>query len=239
MRVKRGGVDFFLPPLGGRTEELPQVLEAVKAYEGQSFALHGIGQRAKERLEQALPGLVFETDRDNWDYVYLREKLATLSGRKLHGQKNHYNAFVREQPNYVFEPITADSLHECLSFAYAWCDWRAIHDPSIGEERLAIFRALSNFTALGLRGGLIRIDGRIQAFSYGSKINEDTAVLHVEKANPAIRGLYTAICKDCAQQLWGDVTYLNREEDMGNQALRQAKQALHPEFMIEKYSCRY
>ncbi len=239
VRVKRGGTDFFLPPLGGKTEGLPEVLEAIKAYEGHAFALRGIAQSAKERLASAVPELVFEEDRDNWDYVYLREKLAALSGRKLHGQKNHYNAFLRDHPDYSFEPITAANLHECASFAYAWCDSRAMHDPSIGEERLAISRALGNFAALGLRGGLIRIDGRVQAFGYGSKINDDTAVLHVEKANPGIRGLYTAICKECAEKIWGDVVYLNREEDMGHETLRQAKQALHPEFMVEKFSCIY
>ena len=68
------------------------------------------------------------------------------------------------------------------------------------------------------------------------KINDDTAVLHVEKANPDIRGIYAAINKEFAEHAWGDVVYLNREEDMGHEGLRTAKESYHPEFMIKKYS---
>ena len=239
VRVKRNDVDFFLQPFGGRDEDLPLVLEELKAYEGHSFEMHGIYEDSKARFERIMPKLQFTEDRDNWDYVYLREKLATMSGRKLHGQKNHYNAFCKAYPQHVYEEISESNLHECMSFASAWCDWRALEDSSVGEERLAIHQALENFVALQLRGGLIRIDGRVQAFSFGSKINDDTAVLHVEKANPGIRGLYTAICKEFAQNAWGDVKYLNREEDMGHEGLRTAKQALHPEFMVQKYNLIY
>ena len=60
--------------------------------------------------------------------------------------------------------------------------------------------------------------------------------LHVEKANPDIRGIYAAINKEFAEHAWGDVVYLNREEDMGHEGLRTAKESYHPEFMIKKYS---
>lgn len=75
--------------------------------------MHGIYDFTKERFERVMPGLTYEEDRDNWDYVYLQEKLATLSGRKLHGQKNHYNAFVKAHPDFVYEPITMDNMMEC------------------------------------------------------------------------------------------------------------------------------
>lgn len=51
-----------------------------------------------------------------------------------------------------------------------------------------------------------------------------------------MRGLYTAITKEFAAHAWDDVIYLNREEDMGIPGLRNAKEALHPEFMVKKYN---
>ena len=183
-----------------------------------------------------MPGLTYEEDRDNWDYVYLQEKLATLSGRKLHGQKNHYNAFVKAHPDFVYEPITMDNMMECLNFGERWCDEHMSEDPSLLCEKYAIQEAFLSFEQLELRGGAIRFDGKIQAFSFGKKINEDTAVLHVEKARHDVRGLYTAITKEFAAHAWTDVKYLNREEDMGHPGLREAKMALHPEFMVKKYN---
>ena len=123
IKVKRNEVDFFLQPFGGKDEDLPLLMEELKEYHGgKPFRLHGVYECTKERLNRMFPGLEFEDDRDNWDYVYLREKLATLSGRKYHGQKNHYNAFKKANPDFVYEPITDANKAECLAFGEKWCD---------------------------------------------------------------------------------------------------------------------
>lgn len=237
LKVKRNNVDFYIQPFGGRDEDLPRLMQELKEeHRGKPFEMHGIYDFTKERFERVMPGLTYEEDRDNWDYVYLQEKLATLSGRKLHGQKNHYNAFVKAHPDFVYEPITMDNMMECLNFGERWCDEHMAEDPSLLCEKYAIQEAFLSFEQLELRGGAIRFDGKIQAFSFGKKINDDTAVLHVEKARHDVRGLYTAITKEFAAHAWTDVKYLNREEDMGHPGLREAKQALHPEFMVKKYN---
>ena len=160
----------------------------------------------------------------------------TLAGRKYHGKKNHCNAFVKEYPDYVYEEMNRSNIDECIAFGDMWCERRMGDDPSLVCEKCAIHEALNNFEALKLRGGVIRIGGKVEAFSFGEKINDNTAVLHVEKANPEIRGLYSVINRDFAKNAWGDVTYLNREEDMGIEGLRMAKESYKPEFMVKKYS---
>lgn len=237
IKVKRNDVDFFLQPFGGRDEDLPQLFVKMKEYhEGKPFAIHGIYEEGKERLEKAFPNMAFSEDRDNWDYVYLREKLAALSGRKYHGKKNHFNAFKKEYPDYVYEKLGPNNFEECKQFGDKWLAERIGEDASLKCEQFAIHEALDNFEGLGLRGCAIRLNGKIEAFSFGKKINDDAAVLHVEKANPEIRGLYAAINKEFATNAWEDVTYLNREEDMGHEGLRIAKESYHPEFMVKKYS---
>ena len=212
------------------------LIEEIRESNGGPFEMHGIYDFTKERFEKVMPGLEYIEDRDNWDYVYLREKLATMSGRKLHGQKNHYNAFCKAHPDFTYEPITFANMRECLEFGEKWCNEHKVEDPSLECELYAIQQAFLSFEQLELRGGAIRFDGKIQAFSFGKKINEDTAVLHVEKADHNVRGLYTAMTKEFAAHAWDDVIYLNREEDMGIPGLRNAKEALHPEFMVKKYN---
>lgn len=240
LKVKRHNCAFYLQPFGGRDEDLPSVMDKLlEDNGGQPFEMHGIYEDTKERFERIFPKLEFEDDRDNWDYIYLREKLQSLSGRKLHGQKNHFNAFVKKHPDYTYEPISGENIVECLAFGEAWCDQRSKIDATDKEERFAIQEACCNFEALGLRGGIIRFDGKIQAFSFGKKINDDTAVLHVEKAVIGERGLYQAMCKEFAYHAWQDVIYLNREEDMGIPGLRKAKEDMHPELMWKKYNIVY
>lgn len=209
----------------------------MKEYHGGGFEFHGIYESSLERLGKLAFEEEFVEDRDSWDYVYLQKDLATLSGRKFHGQKNHYNAFKKANPDYTFELINPENYAECLNFGEEWCRSRMDTDASIYWEWRALQEAFVNFEALGLRGGAIRIGGRIQAFSFGKAINDVICDENVEKANPQIRGLYTAIQKECAEKVWGDMTYINREEDMGNEGLRKAKEALHPAFMVKNTIC--
>ena len=88
---------------------------------------------------------------------------------------------------------------------------------------------------LGLLGGLIRIDGKAEAFTLGEQMNADTVVAHIEKADPAITGLYPVINQEFCRRLGAEVEYVNREEDMGNEGLRKAKESYYPVKLVEKY----
>ncbi len=237
IKVNKNDVDFFLQPFGGCSDNLPELIEALKEYNNnQPFEFHGMYECSVERFKKVYPNLEVVEDRDNWDYVYLRENLANIAGRKYHGQKNHYNSFKKNYPDYVFEEITPNIYSECLEFGENWCEKRIDNDPSLECELCAMREAFVNFERLGLRGGAIRINGKIEAFSFGKKINDEVAVIHVEKANPEFKGIYAAINKETAMNIWTDVKYLNREEDMGVEGLRRAKESYHPEFLVKKYN---
>ena len=136
IKVKRNDVDFFLQPFGGRDEDLPKLMQEIKEYNGgKPFEIHGIYEDGKERLLKAFPDLEITDDRDNWDYVYLQQKLATLAGRKYHGKKNHCNAFVKEYPDYVYEEMSRSNIDECIAFGDMWCEGvRKMRHPRSAEQ---------------------------------------------------------------------------------------------------------
>ena len=178
-------------------------------------------------------------DRDNYDYVYLSEKLISLSGRKLHSKKNHLNAFRKEHPDAQFLPITDEIVTQCKLTINGWYKQHAQEapaDPFIALERQAIIEVLNNFEDFQLKGGAILIGQRVVAFTFGEQLNDDTAVIHVEKADPEVRGAYPAINQAFVEHAWSDMTYINREEDMGIEGLRQAKESYKPVKLIEKFN---
>lgn len=178
-------------------------------------------------------------DRDNFDYVYLAEKLINLSGRKLHSKKNHLNAFRKLYPQAEYLPITDDLITPCKIELNNWYKLRLQDDPDdpfIGWERKAVMEILNDFHYFNLKGGAIRLGSRIVAFTFGEQLNRDTAVIHVEKADPDIRGAYPAINQAFVEHEWSHLTYINREEDMGHEGLRRAKESYKPEKMIEKFN---
>ncbi|HQI78527.1 MAG TPA: phosphatidylglycerol lysyltransferase domain-containing protein, partial [Petrotogaceae bacterium] len=106
-------------------------------------------------------------------------------------------------------------------------------------EKIAIFRALENFDKLGLTGGILKVSGKIAGFTFGEPISEDTVLIHIEKADPDTKGAYTAINQVFLEKQWKHMSYVNREEDLGLEGLRKAKESYHPVKMIEKYGCEF
>lgn len=178
-------------------------------------------------------------DRDNFDYVYLAQDLINLSGRKFHGKKNHLNAFRKEYPDAEYLPITEEIIPQCREQLNIWSETHKRanpDDPFIGYEQAAIHEIFDHFDAFKLKGGAILLDDKVVAFTFGERLNSDTAVIHVEKADPSIRGIYVAINQGFVEHEWSDVIYINREEDMGIEGLRKAKESYRPIKMIEKFN---
>jgi hypothetical protein len=175
-------------------------------------------------------------DRDNSDYVYLTRDLIRLSGNKYHRKKNHLNQFTK---NHVFEyrELTVDLVECFLEMQEGWCQLRECAErPDLLAEDYAIREALIRFEELHYRGGAILMNSRVEAFALGEPLSRDTAVIHVEKANPDIPGLYAAINQLFCLNAWSRLTYINREQDMGSEGLRKAKESYYPHHMVNKYT---
>lgn len=238
------GTRIMLQPFCAEERETAAVEKIVAWFreQGQPCRFMGLEKSFAEKLA-AMPAYHFElgTSENESDYVYLAEKLATLSGRKLHSKKNHLNAFRKLYPQAVYVPITEDILPACREVLDEWYQNRTHttekDDPFITTERKGILEVFDDWAFFGVTGGAIRNGGRIVAFTFGEQLNTDTAVVHVEKADPDMRGAFTAINQGYVEHTWlGKVTYINREEDMGLPGLRHAKESYKPVKRIEKFT---
>jgi hypothetical protein len=198
-------------------------------------------ERSDSRLWKELVaagGFKGETERDHFDYVYQTADLIHLVGGHYQQKRNHLNNFQRFH-RHTYEALTPNNLAACLDLAQKWCEIkRCEEDLSLMEEREAVKEALTHFQDLGLTGGAIYIEGRLEAFTVGERLNDDTVVIHLEKANPEVRGLYAAINQAFLEHAWQDIPWVNREQDLGEPGLRQAKLSYHPHHLEEKFTLR-
>ena len=189
-------------------------------------------ERYLERLKQAFPSMVYEDDRDNADYVYLASDLIGLRGRKYDGKRNHIKKF-KEKYTYEYSDMSERLTEDCIRLAETW--YHSKHDPSLEADLLATREALTHFSQLGLKGSAILIDGAVRAFSITEPLNPDTAVIHIEKYDPAYEGLPQVINQQLCEHICGVYTYINREQDLGNEGLRRSKMSYNPAFILNKY----
>ncbi|MBW1764419.1 MAG: DUF2156 domain-containing protein, partial [Deltaproteobacteria bacterium] len=117
-----------------------------------------------------------------------------------------------------------------------WCELKYCEGSrSLSSEDIAIHEAMIHFDTLDYKGCVIKINSRIEAFSIGEQLNSNTAVVHIEKANPDIPGLYVAVNQFFCQDAWAEVEYINREQDLGIEGLRKVKESYYPDHMVNKY----
>lgn len=179
-----------------------------------------------------------EEDRDNFDYVYNVKDLIALKGNKYHDKKNKVNKF-RSLYRYEYLTLTPELIGKCLAYEDYWCEVRDCEkEPGLEKEQCAVYRMLINFGPLGIKGGLIRIDGKVAALTIGEKFLSDTMVIHVEKANSEIPGLYQVINQEFLMHEASDCEFVNREQDLGNPGLRRAKMSYNPVRFVKKYKIR-
>lgn len=175
--------------------------------------------------------------RDDYEYLYLTENLKNLKGKNFHSKRNHISAFSKAY-NWSYETITPKILPEIFKMADKWTEEmkKVTEDSqSIEVENAALKEYLPLMKQLNLRGGCIRVNGEIIAFTFGSPINNKVFDIHVEKALPEFRTAYSVINREFVLNELSDYEYVNREDDMGLEGLRKAKLSYHPDILLKKY----
>lgn len=194
----------------------------------------GVTPACADNLELSFPNAFSFSWNDNYaDYIYLREKLVTLSGKKLQSKRNHINKFKKLYPDYSFQPIQESHIPLYRSFADAWLE-KAVDKVGLDVENRMIHRLLDGFKELELMGGALFVNDVIVAITLGSPINYETFDVHIEKANADYEGAYTVINNEFARYIPEQYRFINREEDLGIPGLRFAKESYQPEVRLLK-----
>ncbi len=224
---------------GDKKATIEKLIEFSKGL-GVNLEFFGMTEKDRDELQFLFPKQFEITEeRDYFDYLYTSESLATLVGRKLASKRNHISYFEKTF-DWKYEPITKENIHKCELLNEHWERLNREKNPEeIGDEHLAIKKALANFFELGFEGGILTIENEIVAFTFGERLNNNTFCTHVEKAYGNIRGAYQMINREFARQLRDRYEYINREDDTGSEGLRRAKLSYHPHRLVIKYSAIY
>ena len=206
----------------------------------QPLRMHCMLEEEFQMIEEWYPGrFVMTTRRQDSDYLYEREKLASLAGKKLHGKRNHIHRFEERYPDWHYESMCDENEELCAKMAMKWClDNCADQDANwqherIDESKLVVY-AIRHRDELGMKGGALFAGGQVVAITLGEHLTDDTFVVHFEKAFPEIQGAYPMINREFVRNELKEYTYVNREEDLGDEGLRKAKLSYRPIRLIHK-----
>ncbi len=233
-------------PLGaGEKKEVLDAIIGDACARGIRCLITGVSPQAKETIERLYPGgFRFTADEGTFDYVYGIDDLADLPGKKYHNKRNHLARFAEAYPDAIVEVITEENQPLAARMLEEWYAEREEEDPhaDFALEKAAAQKALREREALSMEGMILRDGDSVLAVTLGSRMSADTFDVQFEKARRGVQGAYAAINRAFARHIrekYPSVRYLDREEDMGIEGLRQAKRSYHPLYRLEKFRAEY
>lgn len=164
---------------------------------------------------------------NNDDYLYLADELSHLSGKKFKPKRNLVNSFQKKY-DYKVYPLNEININEL----------NILNDENFEGEKEAIILAIQSIDTLNLDGLFIVIENKIVALTIGTYSN-DTFITHFEKVDYSYTGIAQAINYLLANYLTGKVKYINREEDLGIEGIKIAKESYNPIDKIKSYTAYY
>jgi hypothetical protein len=227
------------PPIGDNLQDAFDYIKQLHDESNINIEMERIPEAMVEIIRENLPHIQIIEDRNNFDYVYRTPDLRDLPGGDYFNERKKLNKIKRTY-QLEFVPLNQELISEVADSQDSWCESRDCEeDPSLLFEHHAIQDILTNWTTLKFSGGVLRLDGKIKAYTLGEALNLNTMVTHVEKADSEIIGLYQAINQQYAEIIAADYDFINREQDLGIENLRYAKTNYHPVKMIKKFKAQF
>ena len=239
-RLMHGGQAYYFTPVVSdelMAKAYKEIIEYAKENGEASIKFICLTEKSTKIFGELFPDTLIEADRDNADYIYEVEKLSEFSGKSLHAKKNHKNKFFSLYKDvYRFKSMTKDDVAGCLEFNKKWYELNK--EFALEDEKEATEQLLMNFEKIGLVGALIFVNGKLCAYTLASSLcdGSDTLIIHTEKGLYDYHGIYPTICSEFVKHHKINYTYINREDDAGDEGLRKSKLSYKPAFFEEKYS---
>lgn len=233
------GKQHFLQPVGGFDGEAEKLFLDVIRTLDYPAKIFGVSDAFIKKNPGFVSHFDIENNPDLANYTYRTEDLAALAG-KFYAKKRNLIAQANHLYQYSIHSLDENNIHECLPFLESLDAPNGEQDSSAQNEKLALKKAILNFSRLPEQGLAIKIDGKLAAFSIFEPLTPDTAVIHFEKASREYKGLYQIINQEAAKTIAGQgFSLINREEDMGIPGLRQAKLSYGPVEIVPSYTLTF
>jgi len=220
----------YLMPIGIELEHALGILNSF--HQGQKI-FYNVAQEELEKLQQIYGSVSANKQLSAGDYLYDADSIATLKGRKLHGQRNHCNYFERTWA-FHFEEVTESNVSDVRHFFERFSDAKS--SVFFQEAYHKILEVLDNLDLYQFSSMALFAESKIVGCTFGTLIG-DTLYVSVEQADRDYRGAYPKLASAfVSAHLDSGALFVNREDDMGEEGLRSSKHAWNPCQIIDKYT---
>lgn len=242
--LSHDNIRSYLCPMGdpmdgqGFASAIDTILEDAHSH-GCKAQFNTVIEKDRDRIMQAKPGVFdYVEARDSFEYIHTYEHLANMEGSQFASKRQDINSFFKTYGSRTkIDYIKPEYIDEIRSFQRYWFEqWKLSEKPvHLDHEQEGIMNVLDHYDELGVNGIVVIVDGRIRGYAYGVPISDGYYDVLIEKGDRQIKDIYRPLNREFVRMCCKGYKYINREEDCGDDGLRQAKMSNKPDFFIKKY----
>lgn len=173
------------------------------------------------------------------EYLCARAEQAELKGNKFKSKRASYNYFIK---HYKFSilPFNLRDKGACLKLYHSWMEKRralnqdVVYQGMLKDSLSCLEVLLKDYRQLGIVGRIVKVGGKIKAFTFGFRLNREIFCILYEITDLSVKGLAQFIFRQFCAQL-AQYKYINIMDDSGLENLRKVKLSYHPARFIPAY----
>lgn len=232
---------YFMAPIGYEESRLQSIIGQLVDIKKNTADMHYLFRDVEEEFLSKLIDIYGDRikcieDDGNFDYIYDTQELISLSGKKFHSKKNHFNSFITSYSYYVKDMSEENTGEQCIKFARQWFEEKTAKTDELAYELKTIEDLINFRRELNIDGMAVYAEDKLAGFTLGEKLSSNMAIIHIEKGDNDFRGIYAFLNRVFLDKYFSDVKCINRQEDVGIKGLRKAKMSYNPIRFERKYN---
>jgi len=231
------GCFLYLPPLG--TNVTQRIIEECfilmeKGNQGNGVTrVDNVGTKKLKLFSKN----EFKYFKKGYEYCYYKNDIINLIGNRYKSKRSSYNMFTG-QYECVYEAYDEGMIEECLELYDEWMEQRKstnakddIYNTMLRENRSACEMVLTHFLSLGLVGRVVKVGGKVKAFTFGYSINRDMFCIYL-----SMKGLAVFIFREfCRDGELAQYTFINCMDTFEMENVERVKMSFRPSVLLPMY----
>ncbi|MBI2651933.1 DUF2156 domain-containing protein [Candidatus Woesearchaeota archaeon] len=174
------------------------------------------------------------------DYVYNTQDLMDLKGRHFDSKRHKVNFFTKNYDYSVEEFDFEKHGDDCLELIEFWKEQKKSVVPDFFKyefeaETKAAIKLIRFSRELGVKGIVLRVEGKVVGVSLGEPLTKDMCSNIIEKTRTTLNGASEFIFREFAR-CWSSHKFINAQDDFGVDSLKKIKLSYHPVKLLKSYS---
>lgn len=203
-------------------------------FQGRTVGFYSATQEQVEEIRQLFGDSVkVEQLRDEQCYVLSASEQIELPGSRFSDRRNKLRRFSKTYADWFYADLTPEHFEVCRQLNQEWFEGYEKGKDKVKNEQASLKFALEHYDEIGLKGGILFVNGEAASFCIGASVDEQVFCMIFAKTRRDYRDATIVLLREFFGRHCSSHKFINYTSDMGDEGMRRFKTMLHPAYLAD------